>query len=404
VTLINSSDSNGQVWKIVETVWLPALLALLSSVFLGYVFNVWPGTTVRVAVPTVFGKVIGPAQVVFDTRNGCEQIDIPDAPARAFRDDHGIVHLIATHYVARAMIGPSLDQMSHNCHVIYTSPQDPDPSHFQDNNWLYSFYTTDGRRIVALVHSEYDADEIPGMCATPKDTNNCWWNTVTFAESFDGGYSFRVPAPPRNLVAALPYRYVVGNPSGAYGYSEPTNIVKIKGSYYALINEWAYKAQKRGACLIRTSDVFDPQSWRAWDSKDFTIRFVDPYRETVASSEDHVCAPVLGEGAQSLSRHEPSGNFIVMEFLNDDGFYMQASQDLKHWSSPTLLVKLSDLRAADGPGNWTYGYLSLLDPASTDRNFSTISNTPYVYYVRTDPDHPPGRVLFRRSIKLQFGR
>jgi hypothetical protein len=404
VTLIDSSNSNSALWKIVETLWVPALLALLSSVFLGYVFNVWPRTSVGVAVPAVSGKVIGPAQVVFDTRNGCEQIDIPDAPARAFRDDHGDVHLIATHYVARAMIGPSLDQLSHNCRVIYSSPQDPDPSHFQDNNWLYSFYSTDGRRIAALVHSEYDAEEIPGMCATPKETNSCWWNTVTFAESLDGGYSFKVPAPPQNLVAAIPYRYMVGNHAGASGYWGPSNIVKIGGFYYSLINEWPYRAQKEGACLIRTSDVFNPQSWRAWDGKGFTVRFADPYREAIAKPEEHVCEPVLAGEANSLSQHTRSGNFIITQFVNDDGFYIQASRDLIHWSNPYLLVKLSDLRAADGPGNWTYGYVSLLDPTSTDRNFSTASDTPYVYYVRLDPDHPPARVLFRRQIKLQFGR
>jgi hypothetical protein len=408
VVTFHESFSGDDLLKIAEALWLPALLLLLSSVFLslflGQFFNVWQGASAPVSVPTLSGEVIGPAQVVFDTRKGCEQIDIPDAPARAFRDDRGIVHLIASHYVARAMIGPGLDQVSHDCRVIYRSPKDTDPSHFQDNNWLYSFYSTDGRRIAALVHSEYDADEIPGMCATPKDPNNCWWNTVTFAESLDGGYSFEVPAPPQNLVAALPYRYIVGNRTSAHGYYGPTNIMKVGGFYFSLINEWPYKAQKGGACLIRTSDVFSPQSWRAWDGKGFNVRFADPYRETIAKPEEHVCEPVLAGAADGLLQHPRSGNFIAMEFVNDDGFYMQASHDLTHWSNPSLLVKLSDLREADAPGDWTYGYVSLLDPTSTDRNFSTVSDTPYVYYVRMDRDHSPARVLFRRQIKLQFGR
>jgi hypothetical protein len=309
------------------------------------------------------------------------------------------------------MLGPSLNQLSHNCRVIYRSPKDTDPSHFQDNNWLYSFYSPDGRVIAALAHSEYDGDEIPGMCATPKDPNNCWWNTITFAQSFDGGYSFEVPAPPRNLVAALPYRYIVGNRASAYGYYGPTNIMKVGGFYYSLINEWPYQAQKGGACLIRTSDVFNPQSWRAWDGKGFNVQFVDPYRETIAKPEEHVCVPVLVGAANSLLQHARSGNFIVTQFVPDDrfggpsGIYIQASHDLMHWSKPSLLVRFSELLAADGPGNWTYGYDSLLDPASTDRNFSTISDTPYLYYVRSDADRPPyTRVLFRRQIKLEFGR
>jgi len=361
------------------------------------------------AVPSVSGVVIGPKEAVFDTRDGCEQIDIPDAPARAFRDDHNMVHLLATHYVARAMIGPNLNQMKRDCRVVYRSPKDPDPSHFQDNNWLYSFYTMDGRRIAALVHSEYDADEIPGMCATPAEPNNCWWNTVTFAESFDGGYSFGVPTPPMNLVAALPYTYSVGNRASAYGYSGPTNILKIGSFYYALINDWPYRSQNYGPCLIRTQDVFDPGSWRAWNGKSFSIRFADPYRESIARDYEHVCEPVLVGAAECLLQHTPSGIFIVTQFSPDNrfgaqaGFYIQASRDLVHWSQPALLVNFSDLRAGDGPGNWSYGDSSLLDPTSSDREFSTISNTPYLYYVRSDQNNAPySRVLFRRQVKLSF--
>jgi len=357
--------------------------------------------------PALSASVTGPPQPVFDTRQGCEQIDIPDAPARAFRDARNLVHLVASHYVARAMIGPSLDALKHDCRVIYRSPKDRDPAHFQYNNWLFSFFTADGRKIAALVHSEFDADEIPGLCATPKDPNNCWWNTVTFAQSEDGGLSFAVPKPPANLVAAILYRYVVGNRASAYGYNGPTNIVKRGEFYYALINDWPYKAQKYGPCLIRTADVFDPRSWRAWDGKDFTIRFVDPYREAKFTPEQHVCPPVLPGAADSLVQHAPSGMFLITLYGPDDrfggppGFYVQASRDLIHWGKPALVVTLADLRVRDGPGKWTYGYETLLDPASSDRNFATLYDTPYLYYVRMDGNHPPyARVLFRRRVRL----
>ena len=392
-----------------EFVWVPIALILLAGAIVALT-GAGPGPASPAAVPMLSGTVFGPRQVVFDTRDGCEEIDIPDAPARAFRDEHQTVHLIATHYVARAMIGPDLNRLKHDCRVIYRSPKDADPSHFQDNNWLFSFFSADGQRVAALVHSEYDADEIPGMCATPKETNNCWWNTVTYAESMDGGYSFTAPKPPRNLVAALPYRYEVGNRSSAYGYNGPSNILKIGGFYYALINDWPYKLQKYGPCLIRTADVFDPSSWRAWNGKDFSIRFADPYRETINRPEEHVCAPVYAGSADSLVQHSGSGLFISTQLAPDDrfqgppGFYIESSRDLLHWSKPSLLVSFKDLLASDGKGKWTYGYESLLDPASKDRNFSTVSDLPYLYYVRSDGDHPPyARVLFRRQVRLQPG-
>ena len=374
----------------------------------------WPGTGCRaakpVSPPTLSGRVVGDREMVFDTRNGCEQIDIPDAPARAFRDNQGTVHLIATHYVARAMVGLSLNELKHDCKVVYRSPQDPDPSHFQDNNWIYSFYTEDGLRVAALVHSEYDADEIPGQCATPEDTNNCWWNTITYAESRDGGASFTVPAPPGNLVAALPYRYELGNRTGAHGYFMPSNILKVGGFFYALADAWPYKEQQGGVCLLRAPDAFDPGSWRAWDGRDFTVRFADPYRVANGKPGERVCRPVVAGEVHSMVQHQPSGNFIVTQFAPDDrfgepGFYLQASRDLVHWSAPTLLVSFKDLNGADGPGKWSYNYESLLDPASTDRNFSTVSTMPYLYYVRSDGEHAPyTRVLFRRQIRLEMGK
>jgi hypothetical protein len=148
----------------------------------------------------------------------------------------------------------------------------------------------------------------------------------------------------------------------------------------------------------------------AWDGKDFTVRFADPYRENVSKSEEHVCAPVLAGAAESLTLHPETGTFVSTQYAPDDrfgesaGFYIQASHDLMHWSKPTLLVKLSDLRATDGLGKWTYDYVSLLDPTSADRNFATASDHPYVYYVRSDGNHPPHvRVLFRRQVRLHFG-
>ncbi len=382
---------------------------LLVATLTGIILNGRHWSSAAARVPAIAGEVTGPEETVFNTANACEQLDIPDAPARAFRDDRGTVHLLATHRIARAMTGPNLNQLNHDCRVIYRSPQDPDPSHFQDNNWLYAFYSVPGDRIAALVHSEYDGEEIPKMCATPNNPNNCWWNTVTFAESRDGGATFVIPPAPNNLVAALPYRYEVGNQASAYGYNAPTNIVKTNGSYFALINDWPYKLQKYGPCLIRTSDVFSAGSWRAWDGVKFTIRFADPYREKIDDPAQHVCPPVYSGTADCLVQDASSGIFITTQSAPDSrfggppGFYMEASRDLVHWSKQTLLVSFSDLQVADGPGKWTYGYESLLDPTSADRNFSTLSQMPYLYYVRLDGNHPPySRVLFRRRVKLRF--
>jgi len=367
------------------------------------------------ALPSVSAELIGPPEPVFDTRDACEQIDIPDAFPHAFRDADNRVHLIATHYVARAMVGPNLDRVKHDCRVIYRSPHDPDPGHFLDNNWLTSFYTEDGNRIAALAHHEYHGFEHPGMCGdpqSPRRTDDCAWTVITFAESRDGGYSFKESTPPANLVASLPYPYDKNNKGGPQGYDAPTNIVKIGNFYYAMINVWRdYRSQRYGPCLIRTADLFDPSSWRAWNGRDFAIRFINPYTEADVNAAEHVCPPVILGTLDSLAVDERTGIFLADVYVADDrygqgpGLYIAGSRDLIRWSAPRLVASKNFLLRSEPRGNWSYLYFTLMDPASIDKNFATVSNTPYVYYVRFDDDHGPfARVLFRRLIKISIGQ
>ena len=142
----------------------------------------------------------GPPVAAFDTRkDSCEQDDIPDAAARAFRDYKGTIHLIASHSVTRAGLGLSLETAKHNCQVVYKSPHDGNIADYNDYTWLNAFYNIDGKRIVALGHMEYHGWEHAGMCGSKTDSAGCWYNVDTFNLSEDGGYHFARPQPPRNF-------------------------------------------------------------------------------------------------------------------------------------------------------------------------------------------------------------
>jgi len=383
--------------------WLFAAAALVVLI---------PGARAQTAT----GALIGPHEVVFDTATqGCTFDDIPDVPARAFRDYRNVVHLFASSDTARAMTGSSLLTLTHTCTASFTSAKDAAPAHFRDHNWLDSFYTFDGRTIYSLVHSEYHGWEHPGMCASAAATatHNCWYNTVTMATSLDGGLTFTQTTPAAQLVAAVPYQYDMGTLPGPVGYSSPTNIVQRGGYWYAFINNWPFQAQRYGACLIRTNNIADPTSWRAWDGAGFKTQLINPYVTTSAQPSQHVCAPVamnapniLAE-VSSISYHANSGAFIAIQAPNDNrfgepGIYVSASYDLIHWTVPSLIVSFATMQATEPAGSWQYGYVSLLDPASPDRNFVTVGNQPYVYYTRIDLLHPPYvRTLFRAPLRLQ---
>jgi hypothetical protein len=365
------------------------------------------------AQPTVTASVSGPPQEVFDSRaHGCEAHDIPDTVAHAFRDDRNMVHLVASNAVNRAMVGPTLDTVKQDCsHLMYRSLEDPDPSHFTDRNWLASFFSIDGRRVVSLVHSEYDPWTLPSGNRCPfkgtREQANCWWVSVNYALSNDGGYSFTMPPGDQSLVAAAPYVWNAQNRQGPMGYRGPTNILQVGNEYYAMINTFKFPGQEYGPCLIRTSNLLDPKSWRAWNGRDFGVQFIDPYVQRGLPPEQHTCKSVMAGEVNTLAIDLASGKYVAMleapdrRYGGEPGTYLAASADLIHWSRPSLVVTEAAMLASEPHGRWADGYSSILDPLSTDRNFSTVTASPYLYYVRQDRDHPPWvRALFRRRMTL----
>jgi hypothetical protein len=402
--------------------WFPFLFAPVFAVFLLGAGVHWPASAQQAASPHLLrASLEGGRVAVFDTsKDSCELIDIPDAPARAFRDASGTVHLVSSHYIMRSSLGPTLESVKHSCHVDYDSHHDPNPAHFDDSTWLDSFFSLDGHTVIALGHMEYHGWEHPDECKQNTYTSACWYNADTFHLSQDDGYHFGSIKAPENFAVGLPFKYQVNQ--GPEGYSVDTNIVKAGGWYYAMVTDWNWppNCSETGGphpCLvpfggspIRTSDILDPSSWRGWGGRNFSVKFVDPYGGPVSHPAKHIYAPVpYMYYVDAISIHEPSHLFVATlcdpfnAAYGPEGIYLSTSPDLVHWTKPILLVTMHQLRSKEPKGSWSYAYASLLDPRSTSRNFSTITDSPYLYYVRFDNNHPPYvRVLFRQRIQLTW--
>jgi hypothetical protein len=288
---------------------------------------------------------------------------------------------------------------------VMASHSDPDPAKFNDREWIASPYTRDGKRIFALVHSEYHGYEHPGRCRSRRFdpvAPKCWYNAITLASSTNGGRSFRHARPPRHLVASVPYRYVPD--VRAFGIFNPTNIVKKGRHYYTLVRVAKYRRQESGVCVLRTRRLADPRAWRAWDGSRFRVRFVNPYRRTVARPEKHVCRPVaplqIGRMSHGLTYNTYFNKFMLVgiagKFVRATGkggrpapggrtvfgAYYSLSDDLVNWSERQLLM--------EAEMTWTYRcgdphpirYASLIDPSSRSRNFGTTGQRPYLYYTQ----------------------
>lgn len=361
---------------------------------------------------------VGSRSVVFNTTHQCELIDIPDAPARAFRDDKGMIHMVSSHYRLRQSIGPTLATVKHRCEIAYDSHHDPNPANWDDSTWVDSFFSIDGKNVVGLGHMEYHGWEHPGECFEQGNySSECWYNGDTFHMSHDGGYHFNSFTPPANYILSLPFPYLVN--SGPEGYSIDTNIIKSGDWYYAIATGWNWPVGcgdfsscfvHGGASPIRTNNITDPKSWRGWSGGDFSVQFTDPYAGPVVDPLDHVFTPVpIIDYANSISYHPASGLFVATlidpfnQAYGPEGIYLSTSPNLVSWSQPVLVVTIDKLLTHEPPGNWTYAYASLLDDTSTDPNFSTIGDTPYLYYVRSDNNNCCYvRVLYRQKIKLTW--
>lgn len=351
--------------------------------------------------------LVGATETVWDwTTQRCADEDIPDLPVRAFRDADGRVNLLGTHYVNYRSVGQSLDDVERDCTIIMDSSREPDPSRYQDRTWIASPYTEDGRTVHALAHNEYHGWEHPGQCSA-SDTFACWYNTITAAVSTDGGASYApVGAPPAHLVAALPQRYEDG--AGPYGFLEPSNIVKgPDGAYYSLVRVDEYRSEDQRICLLRTTDLASPSSWRAWGGIAFDVAFVDPYG--AGGEVGRSCAAIdpghLGTVGSSITFNTYLDRYVAVGTSADSiggretwGIYYSMSEDLIDWTPRKLLVEVElGWTWQPGDGN-SYAYPSLLDPTSTSRNFETTGKTAYLYLTRFNGGPPAG--LDRDLVRL----
>src|SRR5260370_9067253 len=105
-------------------------------------------------VPTIIR--LGVEQPVFAwTSMRCETWDIPDTPARAWRDAKGAVHLVASHISNRAMVGADLDHLRQVCRTVYQGSAQDSPQLYDDRSWIASPYTLDDNVVYALVPTQF---------------------------------------------------------------------------------------------------------------------------------------------------------------------------------------------------------------------------------------------------------
>ena len=258
------------------------------------------------------------------------------------------------------------------------------------------------------------------------------FSAVTLLSSLDGGRSWsRARQPPQHVVAASPQNFSVGG--NRIGFRSPSNIVagrgELDGWYYATVTSgWGNSAcsafvdpkrlQHFCTCMMRTRDLTDPHSWRAWDGRGFgaTI-FATPWDNPSPDPAQHVCWPTINMTYPSILWSSLYQKYILVGTTNGHdhaGWSFQLSDDLVHWDYP-IQFDTTSLASVGGPGGNTtptsledgyalYAYPSLLDPSSEGANFDSIDSTGYLYLMgrRTPlPQKVDGYYIHQDLLRVQ---
>ncbi|MCL4795789.1 MAG: hypothetical protein KJZ84_14605 [Bryobacteraceae bacterium] len=352
--------------------------------------------------------------------------DLPDVQARAMRQRDGTLVLYSGNApVSYAMKGSGFHDLRRDCEPVLVSGDQPSAHSFANQEWLLAIYR-EGGLVHGLVHNEYHDPVAPNCKPGVTDPSNlCWYNAITYTVSADDGKTFRAPAAPERVVAALPApwdpnRGVTrpGSQPSPHGYFTPSNIVPGgDGYYYSLFFSIPNpeRPAERGVCLMRTAELSDPSSWRAWDGRSFGLTMWSPYARDGAPSPTGLppCAFVdqrtIGDLHGSLTYNAYLGRWLLVgsgvRMVNRQtvcGTYFSTSVDMLNWAAPQLLLpgKLPHPPCAEpGQPDGSLIYPSLIDHADDSPNFENTGQTPHLYYVRWNQGL--NRDLLRRLVRFE---
>jgi len=352
----------------------------------------------------------GPEETVFSSStDSCEPLDVPDTPAHAVRLADGSLMLedgdAPRNY---AMFGTNFSTLKRSCTPTLASDDLPTADSFDNQEWIQSVYS-DGTVIHGLIHNEFH-DPIAPDCK-PGDSspaNPCWYNSIAYAFSSDGGHTFTHAAPPAHLLTPPPQRWDPQGPPAPpplYGYLEPSNIVYAQdGFYYVLFGAIAMN-QPQNVCAMRTQALGDPMSWRAWDGSGFNLHMTDPYTGPPAA----LCASVApGLPQPTLTYNTYLGKYMMLGgggIGNACGAVYSLSSDLIHWTAFQMMRAMYSVeKACQPPGGigYVFAYFSIIDHSDTTTNFEKPGQTPYLYYTRIQWNNgvTPSRDLVRVPVVI----
>jgi hypothetical protein len=327
----------------------------------------------------------GPLETVYEWKTEkCDDLFIPDSPARAYRRNDGSIVLIAAHYHNQVMVGPTFDRLKPRCDVSSSASEDPNPASFDTRFWIQAFLPGTNNQIIGIVSHEYSGARF-GNCATAKGpTGICWYSSILETEANESQLHFRLPSSLETRIVAAPPRPFDRARTSRYGFITTSNSF-IRGEY-AYIYVWGeFGGNKVGNCLFRAPLSAIQGNWIAYYGGSFSQRFANPYdAKSAAPNCDPIAPGQLKGQLRSVVQIDDQliGVFDMQSNdVNQAGVYYATSFDMVTWSEPKILYHARPWYGATGCGLF-YGYPSLIDHDSPSKIFDRGSKDLHLYLTR----------------------
>ena len=388
--------------------------------------------------PTV--AQMGPQETVFDHSNpdgtrkdACEDLNIPDLPARAFRDSANRTQLILVHYTNYRMTGSSLDSLSVDCRApVLTFIAKPIQARSTTGNGL----PRPTRQTVRRSTHSYTTSSTAGTIRAPtvralhraSSSRSAGTAASPLRPRQTGGTATRTQRsqPPRGkhslpVRGAQPRRRPNQASDGLLRpeqhHSDPKD-----GRFQVLLlrddpgplraagrsgpamggMRHAYNQARRPDLVARLGRRADADS-----TSSFEVPFTNPYTYQYTTNdprEKHVCEVVSRTSINNMSSSLTWNTYLNKYLLVGYGFtnvgaqtgnpwdiYYSTSDDLINWSPRQLLMNAEIIFESCGtsdPERTDPLYPTLIDQASTSRNFETTGQHPHLYFTRFNQATP----------------
>lgn len=292
--------------------------------------------------------------------------------------------------------------------TITPAQQDPDQSHYNMSNWIFSPYVQ-YPNIYGLTHHEWYP---PGQLAWKSTYLTGYFPPVWgigWISSTDGGATWAMKPVNNNLPSNANRMVLIPEPWNTtyqgkhYGFAHPSNIVKEGSYYYVFVTSLQRKGATDaiGVSMIRTTNLTSPTGWQYWGGSSWVTISQNTYQGNNGPQQPYIfwqgttdCPSLY---ATNVRKHAASGKWIIFgsEYCQPQAGFNQATfATLDSLANPSSLDRNGqdirpnwvDQKGNNLPSNIYFSFFDISGESYVGDNFEVVNDKPLFVLVDSGRD------------------